>query len=40
MYIGVQLTALYGEGAHGGVEGEDVEVSLTVEHQVSPSMYK
>ena len=40
VYIGLQLTALYCEGAHGGVEGEDVEVSLAVEHQVSPSMYK
>ena len=29
-YIGLQLTALYGEGAHGGVEREDVQVSLTV----------
>ena len=28
--IGLQLTALYGEGAHGGVEREDVQVSLTV----------
>lgn len=28
--IGLQLTALYSEGAHGGVEREDVQVSLTV----------
>ena len=33
--IGLQLTALYSEGAHGGVEGEDVKVSLTVEDEVA-----
>ena len=27
--------ALYSEGAHGGVEGEDVKVSLTVEDEVA-----
>ncbi len=29
------LTALYGEGAHGRVEGEDVKVAFTVENKMA-----
>ena len=31
-----EADALYGEGAHGRVEWEDVEISLTVEDEMSP----
>ena len=31
-----EADALYSKGAHGGVEWEDVEISLTVEDEVSP----
>ena len=31
-----EADALYSKGAHGGVEWEDVKISLTVEDEVSP----